>query len=317
MCYIHNQDSNKCKDRELSTQEWKRIFDEAYEMGLMFAGLTGGECLVREDFKELYLHLWKKRVMISVLTNGTLVDDDYVDFFKTYPPEQIQITLYGSSEENYLTVTGHRRFAKAVTAIQKLKEANVNFHVNVTPCKQNIKDYINTIQFIRNSGYEPSLTDLFLTPKLDDPEGTDHYLSADEIFTLSKERALLDGALTPVENPPSTGGDCSVPPQKGLVCNAGRGSACVTWEGIMYPCVDVRVGEGASLREMSYAEAWEKTKAAADTVVYGVECVGCPYDKICPQCPGIRLQGLHSGHCRPEICEMAQRFVAAGIRKLD
>jgi len=30
MCFVHNADSNKLKDKELSTETWKRIFDEAY-----------------------------------------------------------------------------------------------------------------------------------------------------------------------------------------------------------------------------------------------------------------------------------------------
>ena len=72
------------KSRELTTEQWKRIFDEAYDAGMMFATLTGGECLLREDFRELYLHLWNKRVMVTVLTNGYLINDDYVAFFEKY-----------------------------------------------------------------------------------------------------------------------------------------------------------------------------------------------------------------------------------------
>ena len=67
MCYVHNLDAAICKARELSTEEWKRVFDEALEQELLFATLTGGECLLRTDFKELYLHLWKKDALIALM----------------------------------------------------------------------------------------------------------------------------------------------------------------------------------------------------------------------------------------------------------
>lgn len=90
----------------------------------------------------------------------------------------------------------------------------------------------------------------------------------------------------------------------------------VTWEGIMYPCANVMVG-GASLLEMSYKEAWEETKRAADRVVQAAECVGCAYQKACPKCPAYRLKDFKSGHCNPAVCEMTRRLVAAGVKKLE
>ena len=132
MCYIHNKESNAMGDKELSTEAWKRIFDEAYDCGMMFATLSGGECLLRKDFKELYLHLWNRGVFLTVFTNGILLDEEYVAFFKTYKPRNVQISLYGSSEAGYEQVTGHRGFAKAVAAIRSLMECGITVQVAVT-----------------------------------------------------------------------------------------------------------------------------------------------------------------------------------------
>ena len=43
MCYVHNQDSNKLKSKELSTDQWKSIMDDAFSNGMMFETLTGGK----------------------------------------------------------------------------------------------------------------------------------------------------------------------------------------------------------------------------------------------------------------------------------
>ena len=155
MCYVHNLDAATCLSRELSTEEWKRVFDEAIEQQLLFATLTGGECLLRPDFKELYLHLWKKGIRISVLTNGILLDSNYVTFFKTHKPEMIQISLYGSDEDGYLRVTGHRGFERTVAAIRSLMEAQINVRVVTTPSRYMGDDYIKILlHHIRKKGRE-------------------------------------------------------------------------------------------------------------------------------------------------------------------
>lgn len=317
MCYVHNQNNAAYLRKELSTDQWKRIFDEAYDCELLYASLSGGECLLRKDFKELYLHLWNKHIFVTVLTNGTLINEDYVDFFKTYPPDMIQISLYGSNEEGYLNVTRHKVFEKTVAAITSLKEAGIDVRVTSTPSKYMQDDYINILRLCKEKGFYVDLNELLLIPNREDSGKDDYYLTQEEIFSLSKRQAELYGSLVPVENTPEPCGNMCVPPVKGLTCSGGTCTATVTWEGRMYPCLNAMVGEGPSLLEMSYKEAWEKTVQAASEVVYGAECVGCPYDKTCPKCPGFRLKDLHSGHCNPEICQLTRKLVAAGVKKLE
>lgn len=316
MCYIHNQDSNAMKARELSTEQWKNIFDQACDAGMLFATLTGGECLLREDFKELYLYLWNKRIFVTVMTNGYLLDDAYVEFFKKYQPDQIRVTLYGSSEEGYRNVTGHSGFAKVVGNLKKIQEADIDLRVTVTPNKHGAADLVDTIRFARNNGFDIEVSEMVLISKRDDPASVEHFLSADEIVDLSIKIKQLSGEVVPAENTPEPCGTCTEAP-RGFTCNAGRGVAYVIWDGTMHPCTNAMMGDGASLLEMSFAEAWEKTKAVADSVLLAMECVGCAYEKVCPKCPGMRVSNWESGHCNPAICEMTRRLVAAGVKKLD
>lgn len=317
MCYIHNQDSNKYKDRELTTEQFKRIFDEAYDSGMMFVSLTGGECLLREDFKELYLHLWNKRMRITVLTNGFLIDDTYIEFFKQHMPDKIQITLYGSSEENYLNVTGHHGFKRVTENIRKLIAAGIRVKVTVTPSKYSVDDYVATVKYIKDNHFNLGLAEMTLAPKRDTPEDDAHCLSCDEIVQLCVQRAQLFRKVELVANTPEPWGDCKQAPKKGSRCNAGNGTAHVLWDGTMQPCSMMMIDQGVSLREMSFADAWEKTKAAADQVVYGIECEGCPYDALCPKCPQMRLLDLKSGHCNPAVCEITRKLVAAGVKSFN
>ena len=317
MCYVHNQNSNALRDRELDTETWKRVFDEAYDCGMLFATLTGGECLLREDFKELYLHLWNKNVMITVMTNATMLDADYVEFFKTYTPERIRISLYGSCEDGYLALAGHKGFEKATAAIEALQEAGIDVLASALPNRYMTDDYIETLRLCKERNYPTTLMDVSLTRNRENPEKDDYFLTIDETVDLMVRRDQLYRTVTPCDCVPEPGGDMSAAPEKGMSCNAGNCLVTVTYDGRMFPCGNALIGEGFSLLEMSYAEAWEKTKAVADTVVHGAECVGCPYDKLCPKCPTFRLKDLHSGHCNPEVCELNRRLVAAGVKKLD
>ena len=317
MCYVHTQDHAAALRRELTTEHWKRIFDEAYECDMLYATLSGGECLLRKDFKELYLHLWNKRVMITVMSNGTLINDDYVKFFKEYPPEMVQISVYGSCEENYLNLTGRMGFEKTINAVSALENAGIDVRVVVTPSKFMLDDYIDILQFCKSKGFRMTLPDIMLMPNRENSEKNDYLLSDEEAFALTKQRAELFEELIPLECTPEPFGGMSEGMRSGLTCNAGNCLAAITWDGKMYPCLNILVGDGASLLDMSYAQAWEETKKAADSVVQGIECVGCAYEKICPECPSFRLNDLHNGHCNPAVCKMTRRLVAAGIKKLD
>ena len=214
--------------------------------------------------------------MITVMTNGTLLNDEYVEFFKTYQPDMIQISLYGSNEEGYLNLAGHKGFEKATTAVAALDAAGIDVRVVTTPSRYMTDDFIETVRMCKERGFHLSLTDITLTKNRDNPDKDDYFLTVDETVELMKRRSELYATLKPVDCTPETCGPMTEPPGVGLSCNAGNCLATVTWDGKMYPCGNALVGDGASLLEMSYAEAWEKTKAAADTVVQGAECVGCP-----------------------------------------
>lgn len=317
MCYVHNKINAEYLHKELSTDQWKRIFDEAYENEMLYATLSGGECLLRKDFKELYLHLWNKHIFVTILTNGILLNDDYVEFFEKYPPDMIQVSLYGSDDNGYLAVTGHKGFEKVIAAISALKATGIDIRVAVNPSAYMKDDYIDILRLCTEKRFHTENADIYLLSNRDDPSKDDYFLTEEEILSLSVQRAELCNSLVPNNNTPNPCGLMNSQPPKGMPCKAGNCFASITWDGRMYPCYNAMIGEGPSLLEMSYAEAWEKTVQVASEVVLGAECVGCPYDKTCPKCPTVRLKDMHSGHCNPSICELTRKLVAAGVKKLE
>ena len=65
-------------DRELTTGEWLKIIDEAWDFGIPHLIFTGGEPTIREDLLTLIAHAEKNGQVTGLLTNGyKLLDDKY------------------------------------------------------------------------------------------------------------------------------------------------------------------------------------------------------------------------------------------------
>lgn len=319
MCYVHNQDSNRLKTMELSTEQWKSIFDDACDNGLMFAVLTGGECLLREDFKELYLHLVNRGVFVSIISNGALFNEDYIEFFKQYPPDTINISLYGSDDDHYRSLTGHAQFTQVTDAIRRVGEAGLNLDINVTASSYMVEDYMNILKYLKDNRLPKGIKEFLVFEKRYDTDADEHTLSVDDIVRLSIARHQLYRKTSPVpeETLPPVGGCLKEVTPTGINCTAGTCKAHISWEGVMYPCTTMYGYGGFSLKEMSFKEAWDKTVAAMEKVCDPVECQGCAYKKACPKCIYIRSEDIYSGHCNPRVCEYTKRLVAAGVKKLD
>lgn len=101
MCYVRKSPEEvKCHNRKmLNLERWKKIADQAENAGMLYLLLTGGEPFLWPDFWELYMYLSKKGFLISINSNGSLIDEGVIEQLKERPPIRINITLYGASND--------------------------------------------------------------------------------------------------------------------------------------------------------------------------------------------------------------------------
>jgi MoaA/NifB/PqqE/SkfB family radical SAM enzyme len=80
-CYARaNKSCGEVLGREqLSAQRWAGIFSEARELGISFILLAGGEPLMRKDIIGKAAEV--RDIMFPVFTNGTLLQDEYIQLF--------------------------------------------------------------------------------------------------------------------------------------------------------------------------------------------------------------------------------------------
>jgi len=58
------------------------ILDEVADAGCLWLLITGGEPLLRPDFRDIYMYAKRKGFLITLFTNGTLLDADIADQLK-------------------------------------------------------------------------------------------------------------------------------------------------------------------------------------------------------------------------------------------
>jgi radical SAM protein with 4Fe4S-binding SPASM domain len=106
-CYLGEHRGPSAARGELDMRELRGIFDQMAEAGTLWVLLTGGEPLLRPDFREIYTYVKRKGLIPTLFTNGTLLNAAMVDFLADMPPVWIEISLYGATRETYERVTGN------------------------------------------------------------------------------------------------------------------------------------------------------------------------------------------------------------------
>ena len=123
-CYINLPvNDDQVKEKEITFAEIKKIADEAAKMGCLSWRITGGEPLSREDFSDIYLYLKKKGMRVTLFTNAALVNSQMVNLFRKYPPQDIEVSIYGLSKKTYEGVTRNPgsfdAFKKGINLLKK------------------------------------------------------------------------------------------------------------------------------------------------------------------------------------------------------
>lgn len=318
MCYVHLTEEQMNGRKELTGDQWIEIIDKAMANGTLFVLLTGGECLMHKDFKKIYLHLREKGAIVSVNTNGTIMTDEWFEFFRQNPPTRFNITLYGMSEDAYEKVTGRREFTRVRDNILKLKNAGFNVKISVTVCRYNYDETIDIIKFAKENGLEYGF-DMAMYQANEDTgrDVNDYKLTGEQIAQKWREIRLLRGKKLfdnePVSEIPERMTDETV--RKGLRCGAGRQLFSVSWTGEMYPCLWIR-DEPQNLLEKDFMEAWKECNRIVEEYTVPMECDGCRYAKACATCAIQRIDSSDRGHCSPEMCKGALAKINAGVAKI-
>ena len=314
MCYIHKGLCNSdVISKEKPAEWWLSLAEECKKNGMLNLLLTGGEPLVRSDFKELYLKLREMGFLININTNATLIDDEYIEFFKTYPPQKINVTLYGCSEKSYAELCGDGdAYEKVRYAIEGLKSNGVNVRINYTITPLNKNDLNEAQSFANAIGVEMKAVSYVFAPVR--ATGEAFRLSAKEAARLAFENKLqrlgkerfAEFLEAGKGNQSGRKGEFLTDECEGISCRAGLSSFWVTYDGKMMPC---GMMTEPSVEIENFKDAWEKINQARENIKLPKECKNCEYRKHCDICAAVSFAETGKFDGLPTYaCEKAKAF---------
>ena len=138
----------EAKQRELTKEEHFRVLDELVEMGCFWLLYTGGEIFARKDFLEIYTYAKKKGFLITLFTNGTIINEQIADYLAEWPPFAIEITLYGRTRETYEALTAiPGSYDRCLRGIKLLKERGLPLKLKTVATSINKHEVVAMQQF--------------------------------------------------------------------------------------------------------------------------------------------------------------------------
>jgi len=143
--------------RELTTLEWEKILDQAWEAGIPHVIFTGGEPTLRDDLVELISHAEKNGQVSGLLTDGLkLAEAEYLDSLVRTGLDHIMIVLQPENPATWI-------------ALEKAFQADIFTAVHLTITPQNaskIPEIIHRLGQIKVSALSLSATDAKLKDQL-------------------------------------------------------------------------------------------------------------------------------------------------------
>jgi len=278
----------EARGRELSKEEHFRILDELVEMGCFWLLYTGGEIFARKDFLEIYTYAKKKGFLITLFTNGTMINEAIADYLAEWPPFSIEITLYGRTRETYEALTEiPGSYDRCLRGIRLLKQRGLPLKLKTVATSVNKHEVVAMRQFAEEEVGVEFKMDGQINPRVDCSQSPLAVrLTPEEVVALdmnapkgvSEYRRL---AKRDLENPPNLAQNESV-----YFCGGGMKAFSINPYGEMGICV-ISTQETFDVRDAGVRAVWESSLLELRTRKRTklTKCQQCRIQSLCGMCP--------------------------------
>ena len=345
MCYVHmSADEVEKKGRELTTEQWINLAEVARNKGMLFILITGGEPFVRKDFFEIYGAMKKMGLMVSINSNGSMLEGEILEKLLADPPFRINISLYGGCNETYQRMCGLPMYDKVLKNIITLKERGVDVRLNLSITPYNCDDIEKIYNIAVKHNIQVKASSYMYPPiRLEkEIEGYGNRLSPIDSARYSvewdklrfteeefKKRAENMKKLIEAETDRITVedgkkktiskdmvldmNDCAAEmetdPKAGVTCRAGSTSFWMTWDGQMRPC-GMMPGPTAYPLEVGFEEAWNTIREETKKIRQPAKCVNCSKKEVCGACAAVCVAETGAFDQVPEyMCERTENII--------
>ncbi len=333
MCYVRKtkKEVQESPRSILTLDDWRAIAREAKEAGMLYLLLTGGEPLLWPDFWTLYEELVDLGFLVSINTNGSLIDEEAIARFRKRPPQKISITLYGANDATYRRLCGvDGVFTRVDGAIRSLVKNQITVKINCSLTPENAADLDWIVDYGKNLGVIVMVATYMFPPIRRDPAqiGENARFTPEEnarymLRYLRRDRgekaykAYLQSILNGSVEPPGLEEGCIDPMDGKIRCRAGRASFWITWDGWMTPC-GMMPQPKVDLMQQNFNSCWQAILDICRELRLSGLCENCPNHRLCHTCGAIACAETGSVSGIPTyLCHTARELQRIAREELD
>ena len=286
-CYVGSARTGSSGSRpEMETEKLLAVMDEIRDAGCLNLLITGGEPLQRPDFGKVYERARENGMLVTIFTNGTLINEEILDLFSDLPPQSVEISLYGATAGTYEAVTGvPGSYAKCIRGIEGLLDRGIEVSLKTVLMTINRDEFYEIEKIAKQYGVKFRFdSDIF--PRFDgdrlplalrvpiedavafsmsDPERLDSWRK----FLNSHNEFRLSNRI--------------------YCCGAGLTNFHIDASGFLMPCLMIS-GVSFDLLSGSFDEGWNMMTGLHEKKTDpSNRCIGCDKIALCGYCPAFFL----------------------------
>ena len=303
MCYVRLSPGQVAERGGLRPAgEWLDVARQARELGLYRVTLTGGEPLSRPDFPQIYEGLADSGLLVSVLSNASLIDVDLLELLRRRPPTSMRFTLYGTSNETYERLCGMSGgFDLVMRSLRRLSAAGVPYSLAFTETTENIGELAEARSVAESLGVGISVATTLV------PAVRGAASEADALRVPLEERPDFHECDPDDDAPPALEARLGEHDAFAM-CGPYRSGFFLQWNGDMEVCGFMSWCRSRPF-EVGFRAAWEDLLKKLASVKVPAKCQTCDLARFCSACPGVRYAetGRPDG-IPPRLCENALKW---------
>lgn len=305
-CYLgvsHNGDGHD----ESSIESLRGVLDELADLGCLGVTFTGGEPTLRPDWLDFIREAKRRRFVVTLLTNGTLVSGADVEELAGLRLKRVGVSLYGATAETHDGITGvPGSFERSVEALRGLRAAGVPCRVSNVLMRDNFDEFEAVLDFSKSLGCGYT-ADPQIRPATN---GDDNALADRRLGVKELRQFFSHPAIAAASTEGLVVGSDAVFPATAMNCGAGRAWATIDASGNVIPCVGL-VEPWGNIRDAGFTEIWRSEMAERFRARMAAplnKCSGCDLVSYCTRrCPWM-ADAEDGDMCGPSsyACEVAE-----------
>lgn len=132
----------------INTTRALELIDEMHKFGIKSIYISGGEPFIRTDIFEILECAKKHSIEVNISTNGSLLNDSYIEKLQSSMIKKIHVSLDSIYETDFNFFRGGNYYKQTLSAIEKIVNAKLYLRVGVVLWKRNISQIEQMITFL-------------------------------------------------------------------------------------------------------------------------------------------------------------------------